>query len=194
MKLEEITNQIYAEGVEKGKQEAAQIIADAKKEAEAIKAAAQKEAEELKAKAAAEAQELDRNTRSEIKMYTQQSLQALKTAITDLVCGAVVKDSIKAAAADAKFMQGIIATLAAEMAKNGEVVIAAKDADALQKYFAANAKAVLDKGVMIEAVKGLKTDFEIHSVKGGYKIAFGEAELEAYFKAFLRPQLIEELF
>ena len=194
MKLEEITNQIYAEGVEKGKAEAASLVAKAEQDAKAIVAAAEKKAEEILAKAEAKAKELDQHTRSELKMYTQQSLQALKTEITDLICGQVVKDSIKAAGADAKFMQGVIADLATEMAKSGEVVISAKDAEALKKYFAANAKAVLDKGVKIEAVKGLKTDFEIHSVKGGYKIAFGDAELEAYFKAFLRDQLIELLF
>lgn len=194
MKLEEITNRIYAEGVEKGKQEAASLVAKAHEDADAIVKQAEREAADILAKAQARAEEMDKNTRSELKMYASQAVQALKTQITDLICGEVVKDSVKAATADGTFMQKVIASLAEQMVKDGEVVIQAKDAEALKAYFAANAKALLNKGVTIEQVKGIKTDFAIQPVKGGYKIAFGDAELEAYFKEFLRDQLIELLF
>ena len=80
------------------------------------------------------------------------------------------------------------------MAKDGEVVIEAKDAEALRKYFLANAKAILDNTAHISEVKGIKTDFTIQPAKGGYKLAFGDAEFIAYFKEMLRPQLVEELF
>jgi V/A-type H+-transporting ATPase subunit E len=91
-------------------------------------------------------------------------------------------------------MQGLIAKMAEAMAKDGNVRVETKDAESLRKYFAANAKALLDKGVTIEEVKGLKTNFQIVNEKGGYKLAFGDAEFEAFFKSFLRPQLIELLF
>ena len=68
------------------------------------------------------------------------------------------------------------------------------NAEALNKYFAANAKGLLEKGVKISEVKGIKTDFAIVSEKGGYKLAFGEKEFVEYFKEFLRPQLIDLLF
>ena len=37
-------------------------------------------------------------------------------------------------------------------------------------------------------------NFTIQPAKGGYKLAFGDAEFIAYFKEMLRPQLVEELF
>ncbi|MCQ2310276.1 MAG: hypothetical protein MJZ64_00795 [Paludibacteraceae bacterium] len=194
MKLEEITSKIYAEGVEKGNQEAQAIIAKAKEEAQAIIDKATAEAQAQLQKAEQKAQEMDAHTRSELKMFTEQSLNALKTQVTDLVNGKVVEDNIKAATADPKFMQGIIAKMAESMAKDGAVTIDAKDADALKTYFATNAKGLLDKGVTINEVKGLKTDFQLKPEKGGYKMSFGEAEFIAYFKEFLRPQLIELLF
>lgn len=194
MKLEEITNKIYAEGVEKGNQEAQEIIAKAKEEAKQIVEKAKLEALDQLQKAQQKAAELDANTKSELKMFTEQSLNALKTQVTDLVNGKIVEDSVKAATADAKFMQGIIAKMAESMAKDGNVVIDAKDAEALKKYFAANAKGLLDKGVAINEVKGLKTDFQLKAAKGGYKLSFGDAEFVAYFKEFLRPQLVELLF
>ena len=68
------------------------------------------------------------------------------------------------------------------------------DAESLKKYFAANAKALLDKGVTIEQVNGIKALFSVSPADGSYKVNFGEEEFMNYFKAFLRPQLVEMLF
>jgi len=194
MNLSELTDKIYAEGVEKGKEQAAAIIADAEAKAAAIIAEAEKQAA-LKLQAAnAAAAELDKNTRSELKLYAEQSVNAIKTEVTNLLTDKLAADSVKAATADPKFMQKVIADLAAQLTKGGEVIIEAKDADALKKYFAANAKELLSKGVEIKEVKGIKTAFAIAPAKGGYKLAFGDDEFIAYFKEFLRPQLIELLF
>lgn len=194
MKLEELTSKIYAEGVEKGNAEAKEIVAKATKEAEAIVAEANKQAEQIIAQANQKAQELDKNTRSELKMFAEQSVNALKTQVTNLLTDRIAQDSVKAATADAQFMQGIILKLVEAMAKDGNVVVEAKDAEALKAYFAANAKELLNKGVAVNEVKGIKTDFQIAPEKGGYKLTFGDAEFVAYFKEFLRPQLIEMLF
>jgi hypothetical protein len=57
-----------------------------------------------------------------------------------------------------------------------------------------HAKSLLDKGVQIEQVNGIKTLFTVSPKDGSYKINFGEEEFMNYFKAFLRPQLVEMLF
>jgi len=194
MNLSELTDKIYAEGVEKGNAEAKQIIDAANAKAAEIVAQAEKKAAALEAEAQSKAADLDKKTRAELKLYAEQSVNAVKTEITNLLSDKIAADSVKAATADAKFMQGVIAKLAEQMAKDGEVLIEAKDADALKKYFAANAKGLLEKGVTIKEVKGIKTDFAIQPAKGGYKLAFGDAEFIAYFKEMLRPQLVEQLF
>ena len=194
MNLSELTDKIYAEGVEKGNQEAQQIIDKANVQAAEIVAGAEKEAQAKLAAAEAKAQELDKNTRAELRLFAEQSVNALKTEVTNLLTDQVAQGSVKAATADAQFMQGIILKMVEQMAKSGEVEIDAKDAEALKAYFAANAKGLLEKGVQINEVKGIKTDFAIKPAKGGYKLAFGEKEFVEYFKEFLRPQLIELLF
>ena len=194
MKLQELTDKIYAEGVEKGNAEAQQIIDTANAKAAEIIAAAKKEAAGKVAAAEQKAQELDKNTRAELRLFAEQSVNALKTEVANLLTDKVASDSVQAATADPKFMQGIIAKLAQEMAKDGNVTIDAKDAESLKVYFAANAKDLLNKGVKIEEVKGIKTDFAIVPEKGGYKLNFGDKEFVEYFKEFLRPQLIELLF
>ena len=194
MNLSELTDKIYAEGVEKGNAEAQQIVDKANAKAAEIVAEAEKKATALVAAAESKSADLDKKTRAELKLYAEQSVNAVKTEITNLLADKIAADSVKAATTDAKFMQGLIAKLAEQMAKDGEVLIEAKDAEALKKYFAANAKGLLEKGVKIAEVKGIKTDFTIQPAKGGYKLAFGDAEFIAYFKEMLRPQLVEELF
>ncbi|MBR1923461.1 MAG: hypothetical protein IJ838_06925 [Paludibacteraceae bacterium] len=194
MKLEELTQKIYAEGVEKGNAQAEQIVEKAKADAAAIVENAEKQAADILAKAQNKAAELDKNTRSELRLYAEQSVNAIKTAITDLINGKVVTDNIQAATADPKFMQSLILKMAEQMMQNGNVTIEAKDAQSLRTYFEQNAKALLNQGLTITEVKGIKTDFQIQSAQGGYKLSFGEQELVAYFKEFLRPQLIEMLF
>lgn len=194
MNLSELTEKIYAEGVEKGNQEALQIVEKANAQAADIVAQAEKKAAAIVADAEAKAQELNKNTRAELKLFAEQSVSAIKTEVANIITDTVVNDSVKAAISDAKFMQSIIAALAEQMAKDGNVTIEAKDAEALTKYFVANTKGVLDKGVKIVEVKNIKTDFSIVPEKGGYKLNFGEKEFVAYFKEFLRPQLIDILF
>ena len=194
MNLSELTDKIYAEGVEKGNVEAKQIVENATKKAEEIIAQAEKKAASIIADAESKSADLDKKTRAELKLYAEQSVNAVKTEIVNLLSDKIAADSVKAATADAKFMQGLITKLAEQLSKSGEVIIEAKDADALKKYFAANAKGLLEKGVKIAEVKGIKTDFTIQPAKGGYKLAFGDAEFIAYFKEMLRPQLVEELF
>lgn len=193
-KLQELTEKIYLEGVEKGKVEAAQLIADAEHEAKAIIAKAQAEADKIKAEAVKNASELDKNTKSELKLFAEQSVNAIKTEITNLLSDKIASDAVKAATSDKVFMQKTITALVEQWAKEGNVTIEAKDAKALTDYFMANAKELLNKGVSINEVKGLKTDFAIAPAQGGYKITFGNDEFIAYFKEFLRPKLVELLF
>ena len=85
MNLSELTDKIYAEGVEKGKEQAAAIIADAEAKAAAIIADAEKQAAQKLQAANAAAAELDKNTRSELKLYAEQSVNAIKTEVTNLL-------------------------------------------------------------------------------------------------------------
>lgn len=194
MDLNQLTQKVYAEGVEKGNAKAEELIKAAEAKAATIIAEAEKKAADMVAAAEQKAAEIDKNTKAELKMYAEQSVNALKTEVTNLLTDKIATDSVKAATADAKFMQGVIAKLAETLAKDGAVTIDAKDAKALTEYFEANAKGLLEKGVKINEVKGQKANFAIAPAKGGYKLSFGDAEFVEYFKEYLRPQLIEMLF
>ena len=63
-KIQELTEKIYSEGVERGRQEADRIIAEAQEKAQAIIAEAQQKAKNIQATAERAAAELDANTRN----------------------------------------------------------------------------------------------------------------------------------
>ena len=165
------------------KEEAAKILEEARKEADAIVAAARKSAAETA-----------ENTQSEIKLFAGQAVNALKTEITSLLTNQVVSKAVKDFVADKDYLNKFIVSLATQWVADEAIVISTSDAEGLKKFFAANAKAVLDKGVKIEQVNGNKALFTISPADGSYKVNFGEEEFENYFKDFLRPQLVEMLF
>ena len=193
-KIQELTDKIYREGVEKGNEEAQRLVSNAREEAAKILEEARKEAEAIVAAARKSATETAENTQSEIKLFAGQAVNALKTEIASLLTNQVVSKAVKDFVADKDYLNKFIVSLATQWTENEAIVISTADAEGLKKFFAANAKAVLDKGVKIEQVNGNKTLFTISPADGSYKVNFGEEEFENYFKDFLRPQLVEMLF
>ena len=193
-KIQELTDKIYREGVEKGNEEAQRIVDEARKEAEKLLADARQKAETIVAEARKQSDELAENTESELKLFANQSLSALKTEITNLLTNQTVSQAVKGFVSDKDYFNKFILNLATQWSAQEPIVISVKDAEPLQKYFMANAKALLDKGVKIEQVNGLKTLFSVSPADGSYKVDFGAEEFENYFKSFLRPQLIKMLF
>ncbi len=193
-KIQELTDKIYREGVEKGNTEAQKLIANAQDEAKKIVEDARKEAEAIVAASRKSADELAENTKSELKLFAGQAVNALKSEIATLVTDKIVNADVKAFAADKYYLNAFIVALASKWSVNEPIVISTADADGLKKYFAAQAKALLDKGVKIEQVNGNKTLFTVSPADGSYKVNFGEEEFMNYFKEFLRPQLVEMLF
>lgn len=193
-KIQELTDKIYREGVEKGNEEAQRLISSAREEAAKIVDDARKEAESIIAAARKSAAETAENTQSEIKLFAGQAVNALKSEITTLLNKQVVTEAVKDFVTDREYLNKFIVSLAAQWSVNEPIVISTTDAEDLKKYFAVKAKALLDKGVRIEQVNGTKALFSISPADGSYKVNFGEEEFENYFKDFLRPQLVEMLF
>ena len=159
------------------------IIEDARKEAESIVNSSRKSADELA-----------ENTKSELKLFAGQAVNALKSEVATMVTDKLITASVKDFAQDKDYLNAFIVALASKWSVDEPIVISTADAESLKKYFAAHAKALLDKGVTIQQVNGIKTLFTVSPADGSYKVNFGEEEFMNYFKAFLRPQLVEMLF
>ena len=193
-KIQELTDIIYNEGVAKGQAEADQILAQAKEQAQKLITDAQKQADALLAAAKKESADNAENVRKELKLYAAQAVEALKSEIATVVTDKIVKDSVKGFTSDQKVFNEFILKIAQEWGKNQQIEIKSADAEALKKYFTANAKDLLDKGVKITQVNGREAEFSIQPADGAYKVNFGTEEFENWFKSILRPQLVETLF
>lgn len=193
-KIQELTEKIYREGVEKGQAEADRIIQEAKEQAAQIIAEAKKKAAEIETAGKKTVAELETNTKNELKLYTAQSLSALKSEIANVLTASAVGQAVDKLTVDKDFLCKFTVALASKWVENEPIVIESADADALKAYFVKEAKAVLDKGVSIEKVNGRNSLFTIQPADGSYKVSFGKEEFEDYFKSFLRPQLVQMLF
>ena len=193
-KIQELAEKLLKDGVEKGNAEAEKIIAEANEKAAAIIAEAKAKAAEVEAQAKKDIQGQEENMKSEIKMYAAQALSALKSEVANVVGNKIVKEAASGITSDKAFMNQFILKLAEKWGAGEDIVISTEDAASLKALFAEKAKALLDKGVKIEQVNGKKSLFTIEPADGSYKVNFGEAEFEEYFKNFLRPQLVEMIF
>jgi V/A-type H+-transporting ATPase subunit E len=195
VKIQELTDKIYREGVEKGNEEAGRIIAEANEQKRSILHDAETEAGRIVATAEKQAAGLKKNAESELKWFAAQFLEDLKSEITSLIAGRIISSNVQPLTQDSTYMQKVILEIAKGWAGTEGLVIQSTDAEALSKYFEANTKDMLDKGdVKLEKINGKPASFTIMPADGTYKVAFGEEEFSAFFKEFLRPQLIELLF
>ena len=166
-KIQELTDKIYREGVEKGNEEAQRLIANAQEEAKKIIEDARKEAESIVNSSRKSADELADNTKSELKLFAGQAVNALKSEVATMVTDKLITASVKDFAQDKDYLNAFIVALASKWSIDEPIVISTADAESL---------------------------FTVSPADGSYKVNFGEEEFMNYFKAFLRPQLVEMLF
>lgn len=193
-KIQELTDKIYREGVEKGNEEARRLVKNAQNEALQIVENAKKEADLILTAAKKSSDEMEEHTKSELKLFANQAVNALKSEVANLITDKIVHASVQDMLKDKEVMNAFLLSLASQWSANENIVISSSDAESLKAYFQVKGKELLDKGVAIEQVNGQKALFSISPANGAYKVNFGEEEFENYFKSFLRPQLVEMLF
>jgi V/A-type H+/Na+-transporting ATPase subunit E len=195
-KLQEITDKLYQEGVIRGNEEAGKIINEAQEKAASIIDGAKKEAAALIADAEKKATDLTRNTHSEIRLASKQLIASLEQEVVDLVNGKIVEEAVKSATDDKQFIEQLLLT-AVEKWVAGEdpkVFVAPAEKKAVEDFFAAKAKQLLDKGVTIESANNIKAGFQIGPCDGSYKVSFTREDFIRFFKEFLRPKIVDLLF
>ena len=193
-KIQELTEKIYNEGVKQGQVEADRLIAEAEARAKKIEADATARAEEIIKSAEHRSSELKKNTESELRLYTAQLIDSLKSSISNQIQGEVAQNSVQELSSDPSFVREFILKLAERFDLTQGIEISTADAEGLQAYFTSHAKSLLESGVSIRSVAGKPTDFTVAPKDGSFKVQFGEAEFIELFKSFLRPEMNRMLF
>ena len=192
--IQALTEKVYQEGVLKGEQEAAKILADAQAQAEQVERDARARAEQIIAEAQRSASELKSNTERELKLNASKLIEATKASIVDVLAGRIAGDSVQALTANPELLQRVVLEIAKGFDLKHGVEITSSQAEELKAYFAQNAKALLEEGLTIKQVAGKATQYTIRPQNGSFKVEIGEQEVVELFKSILRPQLAQELF
>jgi V/A-type H+-transporting ATPase subunit E len=132
--IKDLTDQLFQEGVEKGRKEAQQLIDEAEKKKSELIAAARQEAAQIIEAAKKQAQELDKNTKAELQLFARQALDALKSEIVNLLTDKVVREAIQTSSNDKTFMQNLLLVFVKNWAENGELEIQTSEAKALRRF------------------------------------------------------------
>lgn len=192
--IQALTEKVYQEGVLKGEQEAAKILAAANAQAEQVERDARTRAEQIIAEAQRSASELKSNTERELKLNASKLIEATKASIVDVLAGRIAGDSVQALTANPELLQRVVLEIAKGFDLKHGVEITSSQAEELKAYFAQNAKALLEEGLTIKQVAGKATQYTIRPQNGSFKVEIGEQEFVEFFKSILRPQLAQELF
>ena len=194
-KLQELTEQLYNEGLAKGRQEGDRYLEEARQKAAAIVSDAKKEAEAIIAKAEKEAADLKFKAEADIKMASSQALQATRKDVENLI---IEKVSSQNATSDPGFLKQIIQSVAskfsAQESSDIALVLPAALQEKLEPWVKNELSKVLSKPVQAEFSKKISGGFTIAPKDGSYFISFTDKTFDDLIAEYLRPVTRKLLF
>ena len=197
-KLQELTDRLYNEGLSRGREEGELLLANARKEADEILAAARREAESIVKDARENADKLRSKAESDIRMASEQSLQATRKDIEDLLLNSVCADKISAALKDVDLIKEMIKSVASRF-DSGEtedlsLVLPEELRSKLEPWVASELKKALGKKVEASFSKKISGGFTIGPKDGSWYVSFSDETFRELICEYLRPVTRKLLF
>ncbi|MBR6759321.1 MAG: hypothetical protein IKM03_02940 [Alistipes sp.] len=197
-KLQQLTDKLYQQGLEKGRAEADNLVAAAKSEAQKIVADAEARAAKIIADAENKAADVEKNAMTEISLAGKQAVAKIKAEIENLVVAKATSEGVKKANLDVAFIKDMLLAVAKNWNNGAKVELSALLPEAkkaeLNKEFEAVAKALLAEGVELGFAADVKSGFKVGEKKGGYYISFSDEAFEALLGGYLREKVAKLLF
>ena len=196
-KLQELTQKIYQDGIEKANNEAKALLDSAKKEAEQILAEAKKEAETLKANAKKDAELLEQKTNAEIKVAGEQAMSLLKQEITAILSKNTISAGVSEAVNGKELIADVVKVVAAKMGSEEmdlNVILPEKSKADFEALLKKEMTAFLNKGMELKFEERMAGGFKITPKDGSYVLSFTEDDFVNFFQSFLRPKAKKILF
>jgi V/A-type H+-transporting ATPase subunit E len=198
--IQELTNKIYQQGVEKAEVRAKEMIDDASRKARELVTEAESRAREIVDNAERKASELKIKNEAEMRLSARQAMGALKQRITEMVNVQLNHESVHNAVSDTSFMQSLISKLMDYwLAKVGQeqrlgILLPQDEYQAYSKYLEEKTGELMKSGISIEFSGNLKNGFQIVAIDQGFKVSFTDEDFEHYFSTFARPRIHKLLF
>ena len=196
-KLQELTQKIYQDGIEKANGEAKALLDNAKKEAEQILADAKKEAEQIIADAKKEAELLEQKTNAEIKVAGEQAMSLLKQEITTILAKNTISENVGEVVNSKELIADIVKIVAAKMGSEDmdlNIILPEKSKKDFEAFFKKEIASFLSKGMELKFEERMAGGFKITPKDGSYVLSFTEDDFVNFFQSFLRPKAKKILF
>ena len=198
IKLKELTDRLYGEGLEKRRAEADRLVADAQAAAAKIVADAKAEAAKIVKEAEGKAADTAKNSMTEISLAGKQALAKIKNEIADAIIAKSVTAGVSAAVVDAEFVKKLLLAVAAAWNGGAKVELKAMLPAALEaefsKAFEASANELLSAGIEVGYSKDVRNGFKVGQKDDGYYIAFTDESFAALMHEYLREKVSKLLF
>ncbi|MBL7844354.1 MAG: hypothetical protein KF846_12955 [Cyclobacteriaceae bacterium] len=198
--VQQLTNKIYQEGIEKAEVRAKEILDDAAQKSRDLVDEAEAKARIIIENAERKATELKLKNEAEMRLSARQAMGTLKQRITDLVTWQLNHDAIHKVARDTTFMQNLISKLMDYwLAKFGQeerlrILLPQEEYQAYKNYLEVRTGELIKTGISIEFSGLLKSGFQIVAIDQGFKVSFTDEDFEHYFSTFARPRIHKLLF
>lgn len=197
-KIQQLTEVIYNEGVQKAREEAEAILKEAREKAARIEEEAQKAAATIMADTRKKSQEFSRHVESEVKMTLNQAISAMKQQIASLVTMKAIQPPVKELFSDHEYLKTLISTIVMGWLEKESfdlnVILPDTGKEQMEKYFKQSLAAELNKGVEFSISQDFRTGFKIGPADGSYLISFTDDDFMNFLKAYLRPKTNQLLF
>lgn len=193
-KLQELTEQLYNEGLSKGRQEGDRYLEEAKANAAGIIAEAESKAAAIVSKAEKDASDLKSKAEADIRMASSQALQATRKDIENLI---VAKVASQNATSDPEFLKKIIMAVAERFsAESGDLSLVLPESlkAELEPWIEGKLSKVLASPVEARFSKKLSGGFTISPKDGSYYISFTDKTFDELIAEYLRPVTRKLLF
>ena len=187
-KLQELTQKLYNDGLEKGRSEAERLLAEAKAEAEAIAKAAEMRAEDIA-----------KNAMTEITLAGRQALSKIKSELAEAIIMKSTGEAVKAAAINVDFVCDMLLAVAKNWnAQAGDISLKALLPEAKRAEFdaaiSAKSQELLKAGVKVGYSNEVKNGFKVGEKDGGYYISLTDESFDALLKEYLREKVANMLY
>lgn len=199
-KIQELTEKIYQEGVEKAQNQANILLKEAKEKADGLINDAQQKADNIILEAERKSQEIYRSLKEELQSISIQVIAITKQKITDSIVTDASKKITKELLDDKNFLKTLVLELVNKWDMgNGPIddlslILSEEQLGELDGVFKSGALQILQNKKQILFDPSIKNGFQIISNSEGFKVSFSDEDLESFFKKFMKPIIREYLF
>lgn len=199
-KIQELTEKIYQEGVDKAQNQANILLKEAEEKANSLINNAQQKADNIILEAEGKSKEIYRGLKEELQSISKQVIAITKQKITESIVIDTSQTISKKLLDDKDFMESLILELVKkwDMGKGSiddmSLILSEEQLGKLDGIFKSGALQFLRNNKQILFDPSIKNGFQVISNSEGFKVSFSDEDLENFFKKFMKPRIQEYLF